>query len=239
MARLAEQAERFEDMVEFMRRVATVPQELSLDERNLLSVAYKNSVGARRQAWRAIHTYLQKMATTDAMAEIEAYRRRVEEELNEKCHDIINILDTYLLPAAGADEAKVFYLKMRGDYYRYLAEFTDGDQRGAYANSAHESYKSANDLAVTSLPPTHPIRLGLALNFSVFYYEVYKVTETACALAKEAFENAMGDIEALDTEQYKDSAAIMQLLRDNLALWQSDLPGDGRAEQDGTAVEEM
>eukprot|EP00913_Durusdinium_trenchii_P003272 g3027.t1 len=205
-------------MVEFMRRVALVPQELSLDERNLLSVAYKNSVGARRQAWRAIHTYMQKMASDHAMAEIAAYRRRVEDELNEKCNDIIKILDSDLVEKAVSSEAKVFYLKMRGDYYRYLAEFTDGIQRDQYAGAAHESYQTANELAVP-LPPTHPIRLGLALNFS---------------LAKEAFENAMGDLDSLDAEQYKDSAAIMQLLRDNLALWQNDLPGDGKAEQDGT-----
>eukprot|EP00438_Fugacium_kawagutii_P021053 Skav211585 [mRNA] locus=scaffold393:7723:13231:+ [translate_table: standard] len=226
MARLAEQAERYEDMVEFMRRVAIVPQELSLDERNLLSVAYKNSVGARRQAWRAIHTYMQKMASASdpAVAEIAMYRRRVEDELNEKCNDIIKILDSDLVPKAVSSEAKVFYLKMRGDYYRYLAEFTDGPQRGEYANAAHESYHTANELAVP-LPPTHPIRLGLALNFSVFYYEVYKYTDKACQLAKEAFENAMSDLDSLDAEQYKDSAAIMQLLRDNLALWQNDLPG--------------
>jgi len=238
MARLAEQAERYEDMVEFMRRVAIVPQELSLDERNLLSVAYKNSVGARRQAWRAIHTYMQKMASDHAMGEIAAYRRRVEDELNEKCNDIIKILDSDLVPKAVSSEAKVFYLKMRGDYYRYLAEFTDGPQRDEYAHAAHESYQTANELAVP-LPPTHPIRLGLALNFSVFYYEVYKYTDKACQLAKEAFENAMGDLDSLDAEQYKDSAAIMQLLRDNLALWQNDLPGDGKAEQDGTAVEDI
>eukprot|EP00435_Cladocopium_sp_Y103_P069630 s1104_g33.t1 len=190
------------------------------------------------QAWRAIHTYMQKMASDHAMAEIAAYRRRVEDELNEKCNDIIKILDSDLVPKAVSSEAKVFYLKMRGDYYRYLAEFTDGSQRDAYAAAAHESYQTANELAVP-LPPTHPIRLGLALNFSVFYYEVYKYTDKACQLAKEAFENAMGDLDSLDAEQYKDSAAIMQLLRDNLALWQNDLPGDGKAEQDGTAVEDI
>mmetsp|Transcript_481 Transcript_481/g.908 ORF Transcript_481/g.908 Transcript_481/m.908 type:complete len:252 (-) Transcript_481:33-788(-) len=239
MARLAEQAERHEDMVEFMRRVATVPQELSLEERNLLSVAYKQSVGARRQAWRAIHTYLQKSALPQAVEHIANYRRQVEDELNEKCNDIIKILDSDLLPKAESEEAKVFYLKMKGDYYRYLAEFTDGPQRGSFANAAHDSYVAANEVAIATLPPTHPIRLGLALNFSVFYYEVYKYTDKACALAKEAFDNAMTDLDSLDAEQYKDSAAIMQLLRDNLALWQADLPGDGKAEQDGTAVEDM
>lgn len=237
-AKLAEQAERYDEMADYMKAVGDDGSELSVEERNLLSVAYKNSVGARRQAWRAIHTYMQKMASDHAMAEIAAYRRRVEDELNEKCNDIIKILDSDLVEKAVSSEAKVFYLKMRGDYYRYLAEFTDGIQRDQYAGAAHESYQTANELAVP-LPPTHPIRLGLALNFSVFYYEVYKYTDKACQLAKEAFENAMGDLDSLDAEQYKDSAAIMQLLRDNLALWQNDLPGDGKAEQDGTQVEDI
>lgn len=245
MARLAEQAERYEDMVEYMKRVATMGAELSLDERNLLSVAYKNSVGARRQAWRAVNTLEQREAQASKGAAIidliKTYRQKVEQELNGKCHDVLEILSKELIPKAGSSESKVFYLKMKGDYHRYLAEFASGENHSKCAQEAHDSYQSASETAISELPPTHPIRLGLALNFSVFYYEVYSSPEKACLLAKAAFDDAMQVMDSLDEDQYKDSAAIMQLLRDNLTLWTSDMQqlSDGKAEQDGTAVEDF
>jgi len=83
------------------------------------------------------------------------------------------------------------------------------------------AYTSATEEAL-KLAPTHPIRLGLALNFSVFLYEVQAKQEEACKLAKDAFDSAIAELDTLDEESYKDSTLIMQLLRDNLTLWTSE-----------------
>lgn len=80
---------------------------------------------------------------------------------------------------------------------------------------------------MNELAPTHPIRLGLALNFSVFYYEILNSAERACRLAKAAFDDAIAELDTLSEESYKDSTLIMQLLRDNLTLWTSDMQGEG------------
>ena len=111
----------------------------------------------------------------------------------------------------------------KGDYHRYLAEFATGDKRKDSADKSLEAYKAASDVAVTELPPTHPIRLGLALNFSVFYYEILNSPDRACHLAKQAFDDAIAELDTLSEESYKDSTLIMQLLRDNLTLWTSDM----------------
>jgi 14-3-3 protein epsilon len=146
-----------------------------------------------------------------------------------------------LQPNSTATEGKVFYYKMKGDYHRYLSEFQSADSRKESSDKALEAYQHATEWSHQDLPPTHPIRLGLALNFSVFYYEILNSPERACNLAKQAFDDAIAELDTLSEESYKDSTLIMQLLRDNLTLWTSDqgegddVGGDG----DGTRVEDL
>lgn len=222
LAKLAEQAERYEEMVENMKAVACSGQELSVEERNLLSVAYKNVIGARRASWRIVSSIEQKEEAKGNKSQvglIRDYRTNIEQELSKICEDILDVLSNHLISSAQTGESKVFYYKMKGDYHRYLAEFTISEKRKGAADLSLEAYKSASDVAVTELSPTHPIRLGLALNFSVFYYEILNSPDRACHLAKQAFDDAVADLETLSEDSYKDSTLIMQLLKDNLTLW--------------------
>ncbi|KAI6152397.1 14-3-3 protein [Pisolithus tinctorius] len=233
LAKLAEQAERYEEMVENMKRVASSDQELTVEERNLLSVAYKNVIGARRASWRIVSSIEQKeeaKGNETQVAMIKTYREKIEGELQKICEDILDVLNKHLIPSAASGESKVFYHKMMGDYHRYLAEFATGDKRKESADKSLAAYKEASDVAVTELPPTHPIRLGLALNFSVFYYEILNSPDRACHLAKQAFDDAIAELDTLSEESYKDSTLIMQLLRDNLTLWTSDMQETDKAD---------
>jgi len=227
-AKLSEQAERYDEMVEEMKKVGKMVkgQELSVEERNLLSVAYKNVIGARRASWRIISSIEQKedsKGNREHVERIKKYREKVEGELNGICASILDLLDSYLIPTASTGESKVFYLKMKGDYHRYLAEFKTGQARKDAAENTLIAYKAAQDIALNELAATHPIRLGLALNFSVFYYEILNSPERACHLAKKAFDQAIAVLDTLGEESYKDSTLIMQLLRDNLTLWTADM----------------
>merc|ERR1712126_350233 len=229
-AKLAEQAERYDEMVEAMKNVASMDVELTVEERNLLSVAYKNVIGARRASWGIISSIEQKeenKAAEDKLKMIKAYRAQVEKELRDICGDILSVLDKHLIPCSDTGESKVFYYKMKGDYHRYLAEFAAGASRKEAAENSLVAYKAASDLAHNELQTTHPIRLGLALNFSVFYYEILNSPDRACRLAKAAFDDAIAELDTLSEESYKDSTLIMQLLRDNLTLWTSDMQGEG------------
>ena len=227
-------------MVEYMKEVVKTEAILTVEMRNLLSVAYKNVVGARRAAWRIYSTLETQEARQDNHeAErqiIEEYRLEVEKELEDICKDVLALLDDFLIGKAGGGDAKpeevteaeVFYLKMAGDYYRYIAEFAKDSKKEEASNNAVDKYKEASALAQgdsdgkPGLPPTHPIRLGLALNFSVFYFEIMGKNEEACDLAKKAFDDAIAELDALSEDSYKDATLIMQLLRDNLTLWTSD-----------------
>lgn len=113
-AKLAEQAERFEEMAAFMKKVAeetgTNGIELSVEERNLLSVAYKNVIGAQRAAWRIVSSLEQKSDKNQEV--VQRYRVKIEEELNDICKEILEVLDKYLIPNSASDESKVFFHKM-------------------------------------------------------------------------------------------------------------------------------
>mmetsp|Transcript_26197 Transcript_26197/g.57623 ORF Transcript_26197/g.57623 Transcript_26197/m.57623 type:complete len:244 (+) Transcript_26197:50-781(+) len=233
MAKLAEHAERYEDMIEYMKRIAGMGGDLTVDERNLFSVAFKNSVGARRQSWRAVRG-LEKQAehSPEVLEVIKDYRKKVGSELNARCADVLAILAKDLIPSSGDTEAKVFYLKMKGDYHRYMAEFADGQDHSRFAQEAQEAYQGATE-AAASMPACHPVRLGLALNFSVFFYEVLASPEQACVHAKAAYEAALTGEASSEAEQ------ILQLLNDNLFLWTKAEDGKTGVDQDGTAVEEF
>jgi 14-3-3 protein beta/theta/zeta len=237
-AKLAEQAERYDDMAAAMKKVtemkltdSTVQNELSNEERNLLSVAYKNVVGARRSSWRVISSIEQKASDDRKLNMARDYRIKIEGELKQLCDTVLNLLDTYLIVHATQPESRVFFLKMKGDYYRYLAEVAAPDARDEIVGKSKDAYQAAFDISKAEMPPTHPIRLGLALNFSVFYYEISNAPDRACSLAKQAFDDAIAELDTLNEECYKDSTLIMQLLRDNLTLWTSDAASDN-AEQD-------
>ncbi|CAH8841429.1 unnamed protein product [Trichobilharzia szidati] len=235
-AKVAEQAERYDEMVKAMIDVAKMSEgELTVEERNLLSVAYKNVIGARRSSWRILNSIETREEAKGSvnLEIIKLYQKNVENELNEICTSILNLLDEYLVPKATSKESQVFLHKMKGDYHRYRAEFAVGDQRKAAAESSLVAYKEATQIA-SDLACTHPIRLGLALNFSVFYYEILNNPERACQIAKSAFDLAIAELDTLSEESYKDSTIIMQLLRDNLTLWTSNIPGE--EEKDNTAA---
>lgn len=276
LARVLEHAERYEDMCVVMGKIVELKKDIVVEERNMLSVAYKNVVGQRRAAWRAMKEKLEEdnkeakqMPSSQELASAEAkrhYRNVVEAELQVKCEEILSLLSKNLLTTSPAPtdegykalqqeyeqtknnpektkkeedavlnklETQVFYLKMSGDYYRYLAEFKQKSQD--MANQAKNHYEKAIQLSKT-LAPTHPTRLGLALNASVCYWEILKKPDRACNLAKKAFDDAIQKLDALNDTTYKDSTLIMQLLRDNLTIW-TNHENDTTQTQDGKKVE--
>jgi len=225
MAKFAEQAERYEDMVTYMKELTSKGGVLTNEDRNLLSVAFKNVVGSRRSAWRIISAVENKEKDSKDSEIAHNYRKQIEQELEEKCDEVLKLIDNHLLKGEIDDESKVFYLKMKGDYYRYLVEVSTSTNRAELSEKSRAAYDEATT-AGDVLASTHPIKLGLALNFSVFHYEIMNEATKACALAKTAFDNAIAELDNLKEESYKDSTLIMQLLRDNLTLWTSESDQD-------------
>jgi len=221
VAKLAEYTERYEDMAKFMKQLVELTDgSITLEERNLLSLAYKQVLTSLRNA----HPSSCNIELTSGGPEKQTtteYRVQVEKEVHDTCSEIIGLLDKHLVGKATDAEAKVFYLKMKADYYRYLAEVSacGSDEKEAVVENSRIAYQDALDIASQHLACINPIRLGLALNFSVFHFEIAHKPYEAIQLAKQSYEEASSQTAAMGEPAYKDSAVIVQLLHDNLELW--------------------
>jgi len=243
MAKRSEEAERYEEMIMYMKQIVALAKSgdemkgdeagaKGVEERNLISVGYKNIMSQRRTAHRTV--------ASAGDEQFKDFQDKIAKEvfalIEEVITDVVNpfVKGNANTAAATDNEVLVFFKKMEGDYNRYGAEITTADQRTQYKDAALAAYTEAQRLA-ESLDSTNPIRLGLALNFSVFYYEICDLKEEACELAKTAFDTAIDHLDALSEDAYKDSTLIMQLLKDNLTLWQDtqqdESDGDLRVEE--------
>jgi 14-3-3 protein epsilon len=223
MARVAEQSERFRDMVDFLKPViAEKGAALTQDERNLLSVAFKNLVSQQRTAIRTISAIEQNPKYTKFASNMGDYKKRIEEELYRNCDDIIQTIRNSVLSKASEDEPRSFFLKMIGDYCRYIAESAKGDRLEKTKNDALAAYSEAQTISEKSLNACNSIRLGLALNFSVFHYEVMQNVSKACELGEKALQDALDRLDDCDEETFRDAQSIIELLRENLSLWKEE-----------------
>ena len=224
LSRMAEQSERYDEMMNLVRHfISKCSSEFTEDERNIVSVAFKNVVGNRRTAWRVLHSIESKegkRGNEENKSRALSYREKVESELRSFCREILRIIDSDLLTKVSSDEGKVFFIKMKGDYYRYICEFAQGQYKEESSKSAQENYQQALNIAEQALDSTHPSRIGLALNYSVFNYEILGQHASAIAIAQKAFDDGIANLENLTDEQaYKESTMILQLIRDNVSLW--------------------
>ena len=222
MARVADQAERHEDVVKIMKELAKEDHKLSADERNLLSVAYKALTGSRRTALRTVNAFLEEDSiknSKERVAKLEELRDKLEKELNDYCEDLIKLIDNTLLTEDDDAITKVFYWKLKADYYRYSVEFKKEEDRKENSDKAKDAYTKAVEIAKKDLQKANPQYLGLALNYSVFLYEIDGQKQEAIRLADETFKGAVELLDELTEDEYSEATLVLQLLKDNVALW--------------------
>jgi len=143
MARVAEQAERFDDMVDFLRPLLKEKGgDFTVEERNLLSVGFKNLIGGKRTAIRTISAIEQNPKYSKYGPALGQYKKKIEGELQKNCQDIIDMIKTDGLRTQDA-EGRAFFLKMVGDYFRYMAESAQGDVLAKAREGALQNYREA------------------------------------------------------------------------------------------------
>ncbi len=211
LARAAQAGGRVAEMYAFATRLVTGAHgHLTVDERDLLVSAQRATVDSAHAAWRALRT-----DGPSQEHEVVAYRLALRAELEAHAETWDGQVG-FLLASAPPPDA-VLYRAMTGDQYAVLAELAP-DRRDAFAAKAAASY-AQGAVAAEKLAPTHPIRLGLLLNYATCKYEILKDHKLGIALAKQAFDDAISKLDQLDEASYKLTTPVMQALRDRLTAW--------------------
>lgn len=224
LAQVAEIAERFEDAAKYMEDLIKKKKEdLTKEEKNIFYNSNKYIINSKRCALRTTNILeeKEKKHSTQYIPIVTNYKNILESEINDISKNIINIINNYLLKKTLSDESKVFYLKMKADYCRYICEIINTNENQTYVEESEKCYKEANDL-VQNFPWTNPIRLGLSLNYSVFYYEIKKNVNQAIKIAKEAIKGAKKQFDKIKEEEDKDGGVTLQTLKENVLLWEKE-----------------
>ena len=224
-ARVSVEAGRSEETLDYMEQIIkNKNKDLTEEERNLVSVASKNCVSSKRAAWRSIYgiEVKEKANNSKYIHLVSELKQNLEKELKSSCDRMLDYIDNYLLINSSSDDSKVFYLKLKGDYFRYIAEFSLGSNHSEIAQNSINAYKQAYD-AASKLKANNPIKLGLALNYSVFYFEVLDNPIEAINIANKAFNEGISNLDSIAEHQYKDATNILQLLKENITMWSAEI----------------
>lgn len=222
LAKAAEFAKRYDEMAGYMKERVELGGSLTASERDLLSSAFKSSVDERRHSMRVVMTIAAQMADAGKNEEssiAESYISKVESELLDICSSFGRLLSTRLISNAADGEPKVFYHKLKADYSRYTLEFAKGSAKSDAIAACMEDYEAARSQASNYLLHSHPLKLQLALNYSVFQHEVLEEHEDAIETARNAYEAAMWEIPKMPEQTQREAAHSLELLQENLNLW--------------------
>ena len=236
-AQLSEEIQDYESLKLHVLQLIQTSVQLSDSERKLFLLAFKNCVGARRKAWRNLVQQERTMESSNALLpHLRLYRSEVELEIEQVCQEMLAAINKLLNVPKGVlnTNEMVFYYKLQGDYWRYLCEFRQGDQLEISSNEALKAYNDARDVVrgPLGLVPADPQRLGLALNMSVFHYEILGNREEGLSLCRDVYESAnyylnQEEDNQLDSFLIKNAKDVLQLLQDNLDLWEKEQAAGG------------
>ena len=222
LAQIALIAERYEDASKYIEElIKKKKDDLNKDEKNIFYKSFKNIINSKRSAWRSADYMEEKEKNDERIAMIKNYKDILEKDIYDVCKNVIALINNFLLTKTILDESKIFFLKMKADYYRYLSEFQSLIENKNYLDESEKNYKNAIELS-QNISWINPTKLGLYLNYSVFYYENKKDTKKAIQIAKEAIKSAKKYSDKLKEEEDKDAEMSIQTLKENINYWEQE-----------------
>ena len=234
LAKLYERAERFDDMVKFVNKFVELDPKLTHEERNILSAGYKNVISNKRASWRLLNSMEKKEEKKNStqINYIKEIKTNIENEIRHICKELQSLIDKFLLPNFEDHESEVNFYQLKADYHRYICEFAEGKEYNENFEKSEEYYKKAYNISIKDLPVNNSTRVGLALNYAIFLYEIKGDKKMAFDIAKKTFDESMKFVDDLEKPKYRDTLLIIQLLKENLIFWSSEMNEEEEAKSE-------
>ena len=225
LAKLNEKIEHSEEAFYYTINYIRLKPVLSNDERNLFNNICKSFLNTKRKSHRFYKSQVLKETKKGKFENVkflEELIEKIESEINSILNLTLELIDTQILPNSKKIEAQVFYHRLKADLLRYKAEVSYAEEKDLILDLTEQSYNEAYMLSEEDLPISSIVRVGLALNFSLFYYNHRDMSEEAIIIAKTCFEEACKVVDEIDEIEGKDYILLVQLLKENIVFWTSE-----------------
>ena len=192
-------------------------ESLTPEDEATISVVTKTRVDALRRARRiicAVEEREENKAKVSRVIALRGFKGKIEEELAGLLNQFISAIDNSFSTHPTSEPSRILFLKMKADYCRYLAEI----QRMP-VQQVQAAYVQAYDAARQALGPAHPLRTGIALNYSVFFYEIVGNHESAIQIAKSAYDEGITAARTLPIDEKDDATEVLNLISSNIKNW--------------------
>ena len=228
LSKLYTKAEEYKKVLEFIEEFIKLNPKLDKEECDIVSTGFKNMISDKRSSWFTLNSMerKEKKKKKNTVKEIKEIKSHIENELRETCNKLQEIIDKYLLPNNEEDDTIVFLLKLKADYFRYICEFAEGKEFEYNLNKAEEYYKKAFEISEKKLPIINCNRVSIGLNYAIFLYEVKKDRMAGFDVAQNIFKESMKFIDDLEKSKFRDTLLIIQLLKENIIFWNSEMSED-------------
>ena len=225
LSKLYTKAELYKEVINFIKEFIKLNPKLEKEECDIISTGFKNMISDKRSSWFTLQSMerKEKKKKKNTLKEIKEIKNHIENEIRETCKELQDLIDKELLPKNEEDEILVFLYKLKADYFRYICEFAEGNELLDNLIKAEEFYKKAYEIADKKLPIINCNRVSVALNYAIFLYETKKDKKNGFDIAQNTFKESMKFIEDLEKPKYRDTLLIIQLLKENIIFWNSEM----------------
>ena len=225
LSKLYTKAELYKEVINFIKEFIKLNPKLEKEECDIISTGFKNMISEKRSSWFTLQSMerKEKKKKKNTIKEKKEIKNHIENEIRETCKELQDLVDKELLPKNEEDEVLVFLYKLKADYFRYICEFAEGNELLDNLIKAEEFYKKAYEIADKKLPIINCNRVSVALNYAIFLYETKKDKKNGFDIAQNTFKESMKFIEDLERPKYRDTLLIIQLLKENIIFWNSEM----------------
>jgi len=214
--KIADETARYDDMFGFINNFIKLKKasDFSEEERSLIFQAYKQFICQKRSAYKIISNIEKKEINkgSNKLSIISSYKKLICDEIDQYCQEIVVNIENLFLKSIINNEDKAFYMKLRADHLRYRTEIITKDSNPQLIVITEEAYKLAKEFSDERLPMSHPLRLGIDLNYAIFFSTILKNKDKAFLIAKSAYEKGIEGKKQLHNTQVNEFEEIMNLL---------------------------